>query len=46
MPGPPFPACHIRTPHPDSWSVLVAGRDGKAVGFVAKRPAAVGRGAP
>jgi hypothetical protein len=42
MPGLLFQACHIRTPHPDeapaltSWSVFVAGQDGKPVGFVAE----------
>jgi hypothetical protein len=46
MPGLRFPACHIRTPHPHSWSVFVAEQDGKPVGFVATRPAASGRVAP
>jgi hypothetical protein len=46
MPDLRFPACHIRTPHPDSWSVLVAERDGKAGSFVATHPVAAGRVAP
>jgi hypothetical protein len=46
MPGLRFPACHIRTPYPDPWSVFVPEQDGKPVGFVATRPAAAGMVAP